>query len=165
MEAMTWGFIGTIIGAIASIATTIITNWSSYLIVRQTKDYERKEIANTFQRQTIIELQVELLEYIRSCYQVYLYDCNQFKKTGVWGGKLPEDLNTKNRELSAKTSILIQRISNNELRDNLLVLKDSCARCSLSKEKSEADELYDILSEGYQKSNELLGMELRSTYQ
>ncbi|MCD9481546.1 MULTISPECIES: hypothetical protein [Photobacterium] len=165
MEVMTWAFIGTIIGAIASIATTIITNWSSYLIVRQTKGYERKEIANTFQRQTIIELQVELLEYIRSCYQAYLYDCNQFKKTGEWGGKLPEDLNTKNRELSAKTSILIQRISNNELRDNLLVLKDSCARCTLSKKKSEADELYAILSEDYQKSNELLGMVLRSTYQ
>lgn len=37
MDAMTWGFAGTLVGATASIATTAMTNWITYKISKNTK--------------------------------------------------------------------------------------------------------------------------------
>ncbi|MGT0150756.1 hypothetical protein ACT691_20430 [Vibrio metschnikovii] len=53
MEAVTWGFIGTVIGAIASIATTAITNWSSHYLAQISKMHEREELARCFQENVI----------------------------------------------------------------------------------------------------------------
>ncbi|TDM51387.1 hypothetical protein [Aliivibrio fischeri] len=164
MEATTWGFIGTIIGAFASIATTAIISWNSYILANKTKEYEREETANVFQRETILELQTELLEYFRSCHQIYKNDRDYFEKTKQWGGSILTELNTQNRDLSAKTSMLIQRISHDELRNKLEVFKSNCTKSLIAKDKFEAEIHYDISSEQYHEINELLGKVLRNTY-
>ncbi|MEF1203983.1 hypothetical protein QTO12_26065 [Vibrio owensii] len=125
MEAVTWGFVGTIVGALASIATTAIASWSSHVLSNKAKEHEKQEIANAFQRETVLELQTELLEYFRTCGQIYRNDRVNFENTGKWGHSIPDELAEKNRVLNAKTAILIQRISNDELRASLMVLKDN----------------------------------------
>jgi hypothetical protein len=45
MDAMTWGFVGTVVGATASIATTAITNWNTFKISQNTKIQDREERA------------------------------------------------------------------------------------------------------------------------
>ena len=167
MEAVTWGFIGTIVGAIASIATTAITNWGSYNLKNKTIQHEREELANTFQRQTIIELQVELLKYIRTCSQIHRHNRIHFEKTEHWGSLIPNELNELNelnRSLSAKVIILIQRVSNDELRDDLVSLKGNCTKFLLAKEQYEASAYYASYSDEYDKISGLLGQVLRSTY-
>ncbi len=164
MEAVTWGFIGTIVGALASIATTAITNWSSYNLKNKTIQHEREELANAFQRQTILELQVELLEYIRTCSQIHRHDRVHFEKTEHWGSLIPDELSELNRSLSAKVSILIQRISDDDLRDNLMSLKGNCTKFLLAKDQYEAGAYYASYLDDYDKTSVLLGQVLRSTY-
>ncbi|WP_027250713.1 hypothetical protein [Photobacterium halotolerans] len=164
MEAVTWGFIGTIIGALASIATTAITSWNSHILSNKAKEHEKKEAANAFQRETILELQVELLEYFRSCCQIYRDDKINFENTEQWGRPISEELNVQNRALNAKTSILVQRVVNDELRASLQVLKDNCTKCLMAKDEPEATAYHLIASDDYIKASELLGKVLRSTY-
>ncbi|ENM3807642.1 hypothetical protein V7T16_15665 [Vibrio metoecus] len=164
MEAVTWGFIGTIIGALASIATTAITSWSSHALSNKAKEHERQEFTNNFQRETILELQAELLEYFRSCGQIYRSDKINFENTGQWGIPISEELNVQNRDLNAKTAILIQRVANDELRASLQVLKDNCTKCLLAKDELEATAYYSSASDDYTNTCELMGRVLRSTY-
>lgn len=165
MEAVTWGFIGTVIGAVASIATTAITNWGSYALAQKSKAHEREELAKAFQRETLLELQTELLEYIRTCSQAYCHDRKNYKDTGVWGGSIPDEINLKNQEHSAKTSILVQRIADEQLRKQLAELKDNATKCLLADNKYDAGAYYASFSDSYQTSNEMLGQVLRDTYQ
>ena len=164
MEAVTWGFIGTIVGALASIATTAITSWNSHILSNKAKEHERQEIANAFQRETILELQIDLLEYFRSCGQIYRNDKINFENTGQWGHSIPEELNDQNRVLNAKTAILIQRVSNDELRASLQALKDSCTKCLMAENELEATAYHLSASDDYDKASDLLGKVLRSTY-
>ncbi|HAS3568563.1 TPA: hypothetical protein ACGF6J_003380 [Vibrio cholerae] len=163
MEAAIWGIIGTIIGALASITTTVIASWNMNNLSNKAKEYEREEIAKEFQRQTILELQVELLEYFRSCAQIYKNDEIDFEKTGEWGSSM-SDLDNKNRELSAKTSILIQRVADHELRAKLNLFKNSCNKCLMAKEQAEAEVHLVASFEMYKELIELIGKVLRSTY-
>lgn len=164
MEAATWGFIGTIVGAIASIATTAITNWSSYNLKNKSIKHEKEALANTFQREVILELQVELLEYIRTCSQIYKCDRDYFEKNNCWGRSIPDELDELNRCLSAKTFILTQRVSHDELRNNLMLLKSNCTKFLLAQDQYEANVYYASYSGDYDKVNKLLGQVLRSTY-
>ncbi|PSV28111.1 hypothetical protein [Photobacterium sp. GB-56] len=164
MEAVTWGFVGTIVGALASIATTALTSWNSHILSNKAKEHERQEVANAFQRETILDLQVEFFEYFRSCCQIYRYDKINFEDTGKWSQSIPEELDDKNRTLSAKTALLIQRISDDELRTSLQAFKDVCIQCLMAKDEHEATKYHSKAMYDYVKVNELLGKMLRSTY-
>ncbi|EOW3976882.1 hypothetical protein [Vibrio parahaemolyticus] len=164
MKAVTWGFVGTIVGALASIATTAIASWSSHVLSNKAKEHEKQEIANAFQRETVLELQTELLEYFRSCNQIYRNDKVNFENTGKWGYSIPDELDEKNRVLNAKTAILIQRISNGELRVSLRALKDNFAKCLMADNELEAASYHRKAVEGYDTASDLLGKVLRSTY-
>ena len=164
MEAVTWGFIGTIVGALASIAATAITSWNSHMLSKKAKENEREEVANAFQRETILELQVELLDYFRSCSQIYRNDRINFEETGQWGHSIPEELSDQNRVLNAKTAILIQRVANDELRASLQTLKDICTKCLMAADEQEATAYHSNASDYYTQASDLLGKVLRSTY-
>jgi len=164
MEAMTWGFVGTLVGAVASIATTVITSWNSLRISQNSKAQDREERARAFQRETLLELQVEIRNYLRACYQAYSLDTKNFKNTGQWGSMLPEPLNDQLTELNAKTSILIQRVSNNELRGKLVELKKYATKCHLAKNEYDAGAFYVSYNELYEPLNEQLGEVLRNLY-
>ncbi|ENM5883501.1 hypothetical protein [Vibrio metoecus] len=74
------------------------------------------------------------------------------------------DLVNKNRELSAKTSILIQRVADHELRAKLNLFKDSCDKCLRAKDQTEAEKNLMVSSAIYQELIELIGKVLRATY-
>ncbi|MGF1878097.1 hypothetical protein L4D77_22655 [Photobacterium frigidiphilum] len=164
MDAMTWGFVGTVVGATASIATTAITNWNTFKISQNTKIQDREERARVFQRETLLELQVEARNYVRACGQVYRADTKSFKDTGKWGAVLPEGLSDNLLELNAKTSMLIQRVSNDELRSNLSSFKSISTKCQMAKDEYEAGAYYLEYVELYEKVSEQLGEVLRSSY-
>ncbi|WP_070382634.1 hypothetical protein [Vibrio mimicus] len=74
------------------------------------------------------------------------------------------DFDNKNRELSAKTSILIQRVADHELRAKLNLFKNSCNKCLMAKEQTEAEVHLVASFEMYKELIELIGKVLRSTY-
>ncbi len=134
------------------------------MLSNKAKEHEKQEIANAFQRETVLELQTELLEYFRSCGQIYRNDRVNFENTGKWGHSIPDELAEKNRVLNAKTTILIQRISNDELRVSLMALKDSFTKCLMADNELDATSYHRKAVEDYDTASELLGKVLRSTY-
>lgn len=164
MEAITWGFVGTLVGAAASIATTVITSWNTLRISQNSKAQDREESARAFQRETLLELQIEILNLLRASYQAYSADRQSFKDTGQWGALLPESLNEKLLELNAKTSILIQRVSSDELREKLTELKAYVTKCNLAENEYDAGAYYASYSDLYETVNEHLGEVLRNLY-
>ena len=164
MDAMAWGFVGTVVGATASIATTAITNWNTFKISQNTKIQDREERARVFQRETLLELQLELRNYIRASSLAYRADTKSFKDTDHWGVALPEGLSDQLLELNGKISILIQRISNDDLRKNLTDLKSCVTNCQMAKNEYDAGACYVEFVDLYGKSSEKLGKVLRNTY-
>lgn len=164
MDAMTWGFIGTVVGAVTSIATTAITNWNSYQISQSTKTQDREERARSFQRETLLELQVELRKYIRCCSLIYRADRENFKETNKWSNLIPKELDEQMLDLNSKTAILIQRISNENLRSQLNELKTATTKCQLAENEYDAGAYHVSYVTLYDNVHEQLGKVLRNTY-
>ena len=57
MEAALWGFLGTIVGAMVSIATSWINSRNETERQRQANSFERLERARAFQRDNLLNLQ------------------------------------------------------------------------------------------------------------
>jgi hypothetical protein len=164
MEPVTWAFIGTIVGAISSIATTSIVNWNNFRIQKSNKLEDRKERSRAFQRETALELQSELIEYMRCHSLSRIEDQSNFVTTGSWGSALSTDLNERFRTSSAKTAVLIERISDDELRANLKKLKGNSTNCMHAISISESDEHNTLTVDSYSKTSEMLGVVLRLNY-
>ena len=164
MDAMTWGFVGTVVGATASIATTAITNWNTFKISQNTKTQDREERARVFQRETLLELQIEIRKYILACSRSYRSKMKIYDLTCEWKEHIPENLDEQLFELNSKTSILIQRVSNDKLRSKLDELQTAATKCNRSKNECEAETHYVTYLDIYEKVHEQLGYELRSSY-
>jgi hypothetical protein len=164
MDAMTWGFIGTIIGAATSIATTWITNWNTFRISQNAKTQDQEERARNFQRETLLELQVEIRKYILACSRAYRSSMKIYDLTCEWQEHIPENLDEQLFELNSKTSILIQRVSNDKLRCKLDELQTAATKCNRSKNECEAEKYYVNYSDSYEKVHEQIGKELRNLY-
>lgn len=164
MDPMTWGFLGTIIGAGTSIATTFINSSNSFRILIKTKEQAQKELKKSFQRETLIELQNELRTYILSCSRAYRSHIKLYNETGLWEELISENLDEDIFNLSSKLSILIQRISNERLRFNMIKLQTSATQCNKARDSREATEHHKNYLEFYEKIHEELGEELRSLY-
>lgn len=95
---------------------------------------------------------------------VYRHDTRHFEKTGNWGSHIPDELDEKNRQLSASVSILIQRIDDNELRKELKELKSEVAKCILSETQFDAKHFHMAYNDRYEYVSEKIGQVLRGTY-
>ena len=164
MDAMTWGFVGTVVGATASIATTAITNWNTFKISQSTKIQDREERARVFQRETLLELQIEIRKYILTCSRSHRSKMKIYDLTCEWKEHIPENLDEQIFELNSKTSTLIQRVSNDELRSKLDELQTAAIKCNRSQNECEAKKYYVTYLDIYEKVHEQLGYELRSLY-
>lgn len=165
MDAMTWGFVGTVVGATASIATTAITNWNTFRISQNSKIQDREEHARAFQRETLLKLQSEIRNYLRASVLVYRADNKNFKESGDWGKcALPDELSDQLLELNSKTTILIQRISNDELRNKLTEFKGVVAKSQLADNEYDAGAYYMEYINLYEEVSDNLGRVLRESY-
>lgn len=71
VSAAAWGLLGTVVGALASVGTTWITNaHASKLESQKTKD-ARAEVFRVFQRQTLLDLQESLVALASKVTDVY----------------------------------------------------------------------------------------------
>ena len=165
MDPLIWAFIGTIIGAVTSIATTVITSSASSKQALNTRKLERQERALDFQRENILMLQTELQEYVRNCSRIYCHDKLNFETSGKWGANIPPELDEQNRILSGKVALLIHRVEHDQLREMLTSLKSQIVDCVMSRSQDEAKSSFHSYSEQYEIVSKKLGEVLRSTYQ
>lgn len=165
MNAATWGLIGTLVGAITSIATTWIASRNNIHLQMVTNHQERADRANTFQIQTLVELQNEIHENLRLTTQAYIQDRDAHISGIEWGqNMLQEPLNEDLRLVQSKVAILSERVSDDQLRVEIKTFMNTTHKTLLCRSVADAKSL---MEESYAIGNKLLesiGTVLRKHY-
>jgi len=132
MEPAIWGFVGTIIGAAASIITTVITNRNQFQLQKENDSLKRQERARAFQRDNLLKIQDTLQDALRFSGQAYLEFLKAYKKDGKWGKVyLPGELDESIRLTNSRFVVLVERVSDEALRSELKTLQSNFASFSL----------------------------------
>jgi DNA phosphorothioation-dependent restriction protein DptG len=169
MNPESWGFIGTLVGAIvgasASIFTTRINSDNAIQIQKNIEKSARKERYREFQRDNFLELQEKLSNGMRLVCRAFFEDFENYKKTNNWKtSMLPHELDQEIgncfRELSLKT----ERVDENELRNEIISLKNNMADFLLVKTSESAERKLRELTDTFQKVMPKLGKALRENY-
>ena len=170
MDAATWGFIGTVVGAVvgasASILATLLNSRNSAQLQQNADTLERMERAREFQRNNLLELQDSLSQNMRLIARAHLEDVESYRKSSTGGRSnlLSEELNQELMLSSRKVSLLTERIADNSLRDNLKDLKQNMTDVLMAKSETESRELIRSASSGFEQFMVQLGVVLRSNY-
>lgn len=170
MDAATWGFIGTVVGAVvgasASILTTLISGRNSARLQEKADTLERLERAREFQRYNLLELQDSLSQNMRLIGRAHIEDVESYQKSdsGERSNLLSEELNQELMVSSRKAAILTERIADNTLRDNLKELRQKMTDVLVAKSETESREMLQIASISFEQFMVQLGVVLRSNY-
>lgn len=169
MSPESWGFIGTLVGAIVgasvSIITTRINSKNAIRIQENMERNARKERYREFQRNNLLELQEKLVYAMRLVTKVYFDDLENYKKSNNWKSSnlphvLDEEIGNCFRELSIKT----ERIGENEIRNEIINLRrmmtDLLMECTYEVIEYKQIALYNTFGEVMPK----LGKVLRDNY-
>ncbi len=169
MDNSTLGIIGVIAGAVigasASIVTTILTSNNSVRLQRNSDTHERMERSREFQRNTLLAVQDTLNDALRLMVQAHIEDLDAHKKGADWGrNELSKDIDEQKRITNQKLAILTERITDDSLRNELKALRTNIDSTSFSISPSAAKtRLYDSTIQA-EKFMENLGFILRSNY-
>ena len=165
MEAAAWGFIGTVIGALASLGGTWLTNRNSHLLRTTELNIERDEKFRLFQRDTLISLQDALHSLLRLIARGHHEDTLAFRETGEWGKRLLSD-EVSDGQMNARRHmlILVERVADDDLRSRVKQLNSKLTEISLAKSRESANREWNAASiEGFE-TLEHIGKVLRAQY-
>lgn len=170
MEPVTWGFIGalagTIVGASASIITTIITGWNSRKLQNDAVSLERSERTREFQRSNLLELQDALSTGMRLIGRAHIEDVESFRNS-INNGRssfLSEELNQELLISSRKLAILTERVADDSLRESIKALRNEMTSVLMAKTESESKSVLQYASSLFETTMENLGDVLRGSY-
>ena len=165
MDAAIWGFIGTIVGAFASIGTSWLSSANSLKLQNRNAQDQRTESARSFQRQTLLELQEAIHDALRLVGRAHVEDYLAYKKSGSWGTAiLSEEVNEGSRLAQRKVAILTERVTDESLRIEVKILMSIATQALLAKTQDEAD---GALNRAFSESTQVLerlGAVLRQHY-
>lgn len=170
MDTATWGLIGTLVGTVvgasASILTTLISGTNSARLQEQADTLERLERARGFQRNNLLELQDSLLQEMRLTGRAHLEGVKSYRESGseVRSNLLSEELNQELMISAGKVAILTERIADDTLRDNLKELRQKMTNVFMAKSETESIEMLQIASTSFIQVMVQLGAVLRSNY-
>lgn len=147
MDAASWGFVGTIAGAVvgagASIGTTIFTSRNARRLQADADSLERLERFRVFQRETLLETQDAIHACMRSMAVLFHEQFVLFRRTGEWYplavSMSADEENTHNHALLSK---LIERVADDELRSDLRFAVVQINAPSIATTHKEAEALF-----------------------
>src|SRR5688500_8397603 len=143
MEAAVWGFIGTVVGALASLGATLLSTRNTASMQASASSLERAETARAFQRNKLLELQDALHDSMRLVARGHREDEAAFRATVSCGKHaLSEEVNESERLARRRTLILIERIADDALRTDLKNLNESLIHVFIADSKAGADAQY-----------------------
>jgi len=165
MEAALWGLLGTIAGAAASIATTVLASRNAASLQSAAAALEREEKSRAFQRDTLIELQDAVHDELRAVALVYMADEAAYRETRVWGRRmLGEELNNKVHLAGRRTLLLSERIADDNLRDHLKSLRGLLTEVQMARDAALAERTHMAAMDMGTSVMEHIGSVLRSLY-
>lgn len=146
MDDSIWGFIGVIVGAIigasASIVTTILSSNNAVRLQQNSDSQERMERARAFQRETLITIQDCFNDTLHLMMKIYLTDVDANNKGAVWRkSPLNKDIDEKYRDINRNLLILSERIADDSLREELSFLQTKILKAYLVPSREEAETL------------------------
>lgn len=138
MESINWGLIGTLIGTLigasVSIITTYLNNKNSFSIQKSNERFKREELFREFQRSNLLKLQDLILHSMRLVGKTHFADLMNYRKTNKWQSNLLDsDLDTDINESLRRLAIKIERIQNDQLRNEMKDIRSQMNECLLSK--------------------------------
>lgn len=165
MEAALWGLLGTIAGAAASIATTVIASRNAASLQSMAAATEREEKARAFQRETLIELQDALHDELRAVALVYMTDEAAYQESGTWGKKmLGEELNNRVHLAGRRTLLLSERVADDDLRGHIKSLRGRLTEVQMARDVAVAECAHAAAMDMGISVMEHIGQVLRSLY-
>ena len=165
MEAAFWGLLGTIAGAAASIATTVLASRNAATLQSAAAALEREEKSRAFQRETLIDLQDSVHDELRAVALLFMADEAAFRESGAWGRKLlGEELNTKVHLAGRRTLLLRERVADDELRDHIQSLRDLLTGVQMARDRVVAERVNADAMQMGTAVMEHIGKVLRSLY-
>lgn len=170
MEPSTWAFIGTVIGTIvgasASIVTTMITAANARKLQQGAASLERSEKAREFQKNNLLELQVASSVGMRLTARAHLFDTKQFHKGRETGrtALLPEDLNQELHNSNRELSIFTERVVNDPLRESIKHLRQKMTEVLMARGEHESFSAIKSAHDSYEETMGLLGKALRENF-
>ncbi|MUH38182.1 hypothetical protein D9O36_20230 [Zobellia amurskyensis] len=169
MNPESWGFIGTLFGAIvgagSSIITTLINSKNAIRIQNEIDKNNREERFREFQRNNLLKLQDKLSEVIRLIARADLEDIKHFKNTKEWGtGMLSPEVDNELGMGIRQLSIMTERIDNSELREDVIKLSAQIGKWMIGKTNEESLAISITLLENFDELMKKLGTILRATY-
>jgi hypothetical protein len=159
-----------IITLLIGYATKAVSDWLDFRRLsereREAREESRRdrlfERHNTFQRQTLLDLQEALMQLTRSSAAINHQDVMAYRKTGKWQKQLlGDDLSEGNRVVIARVSMLSVRVRDKALRDLVRDLKDDCAKLGLCESEAESRSVMKGVLELFAIVNEQIGQILR----
>ena len=131
MEAAAWGFIGTIVGALASIGTSWLTSRATGTAQREKVELDWRVQHRQFQIKAVTELQEVLGEFARATGRIrYLDEISQ--GGGQVSDPLPTDdgLSEHHAQLIRQISVLVARIDDTGAREAVNRVRATAVRIS-----------------------------------
>lgn len=165
MNAAIWGLIGTLVGAMTSIATTWIASRNNIHLQIVTNNQERAARGSAFQIQTLVDLQDAIHENLRLTTQAYIQDRDAHLRGIEWGhNMLEEPLNEDIRLIQSKAAILCERVSDDQVRAEIKTFMNTTYKTLQAKSVSDAKSLMEESYASGSKLLESIGRSLRSHY-
>jgi hypothetical protein len=126
---------------------------------------QRSEQRNTFQRQTLLELQAGLMKLMQTTQAIHRVDLQNFRKFGKQQGDdpYPSDIDDACMGANAQTAMLSVRVQDDAVRNLTQQLKDELTRATLMPPSKEVAQLAMIAAtKGFVTVNKRIGEVLRS---
>lgn len=159
------GFFGALVGAGASIATTFLTNRHAVNLQSSADAIERQEKARAFQRETLLACQEAVRASARLTGRAYYEEVMALHNGTPWKKHIfGEPLNTDLAATKGTFGMLVERIADNELRDELKAVSKLMTDVQFAASKQEAEMALYLAMTRTEKVTELLGTVLRKTY-
>jgi hypothetical protein len=169
MEPSTWGFIGTILGTIvgasASIFATYLNGKNTINIQKSTEKFKREELFREFQRDNLLKLQDEFSKGMRFIGKIHSESLNYFNKNNSGKGfKISDNVDIGITASFQNLMKLTERVNNDKLREQIIEIRKSMARFSISEIESENHMHFKNLIDKYGLLMTEIGIELRKNY-
>lgn len=140
MDSAAWGLLGTAVGALASIATTLLTTRSASERELAKLREDRSERARAFQRQTLLDLQDALHDAFRLVARAHLEDEKAAHEGKPWGkNKLSDEVNEGLLVSQRRVAILVERVADDDLRSKLKSLAQTTGHVTLARSRDESE--------------------------
>ena len=165
MESAAWGLIGTIVGALTSIATTWLSGKTSSRLQDEKARAERAARASTLQRESLLELQEAIHDALRLIYRAHIEDCQSVRSGTEWASAtLSEEVSEGVRLAQRRIAILVERLTDEPLRKTIKALMDNASRAMLASTVSESRDIFERTTVSATQVLESIGEELRRHY-